>query len=182
MAYHALLTENTEVAKAQQVLDAERAALSYLPQSVTARFTAWESTARAAVADGKPIPPRPAVAVTEADMREARTRVQLAEGNLDDVRLKVADDVEKALFARQDVILRELAKVTATLADRSYELMTLGHTASLLDTARNLTTGPEGREHMTGNLGPVDVLKHVIAGGTFLDVRSATPGPAGGAR
>ena len=182
MAYHALLTENTEVAKAQQVLDAERATLRDLPQSVTTRFEAWESTARTAVAEGKRIPWRPAQTVTESDMRDARTRVQLAEGNLDDVRLKVADDVEKAVFARQDAILRELAKVIATLTDRSYELMTLGHTASLLDTARNLKTGPEGRLHMTGNLGPVDVLKHVIAGETFLDVRSATPGPAGGAR
>lgn len=182
MGYHALLTENAAVAKAQQVLDAERATLRDLPTSVVTRFEAWEATARAAVAEGKRIPWRPAVAVTEADMRDARTRVKLAEGNLDDVRLKVADDVEKAVFARQDAILRELAKVIALLADRSEELMTLGHTASLLDTARNLKTGPEGREHLTGNLGPVDVLKHVIAGGTFLDVRSETPGPAAGAR
>ena len=182
MGYHKLLTENIEVAKAQQVLDAERATLTDLPTSVATRFEAWEATARAAVAEGKRIPWRPTQTVTESDMLAARTRVKLADGHLDDVRLKVADDVEKAVFARHDAILRELAKVIALLADRSEELMTLGHTASLLDTARNLKTGPEGRLHMTGNLGPVDLLKYVIGGETLLDVRSATPGPAGGAR
>lgn len=182
MAYHALLTENPAVAAAQSVLDAERLALANLPRAVEARNSSWEAKARSAVAANKPIPPRPAAEVTPSDWEAARTRVRLAEANLDDAHKSVADDVEVAAFARHEEIMEELAGALAMVAERSAELTTLGCTAILLDQARNLKTGRGGREHLTSPFDPVSLLKIVHRGGSFLDINSATPGPAGGAR
>ena len=182
MSDHQFLTEQPEVRRAQEVLDAAREASRSLQPGYDSRFRAWEAAARRAVAEGKAVPPRPPYVPSDQEKWDVETRLRLAGQNYDEVLAGVADEVESAVFARHDEIAEELAALLSLVSERAEELMNLGHTATKLDIARGLRSGPGGREHISGRLDPYLILKTVERGEGFLDWKSKDPSPAGGAR
>lgn len=182
MPFHALLTENARVKAAQIARDQALQASRDLDEHYRTAYGAWEGLARAAVRGGKDLPPHPPTTPSPEEINSAQLRIDVAKRDYEAAVAEVADDVEAEVFARHDAIMAELGAMLAVVRERSSELSDLGLTATRVDVARDLRTGPGGRQHLSARLDPVDLLKHVERGAGFLDFASSTPSMAGGSR
>lgn len=182
MPFHALLTENARVKAAQIARDQALQAHRDMHEHYRTAYGAWEDRARAAVRGGEELPPRPPTTPSPEEINSAQLRIDVAKRDYEVAVAEVADDVEAEVFARHDAIMAELRAMLAVVRERSSELSDLGLTATRVDVARDLRTGPGGRQHLSARLDPVDLLKYVERGAGFLDFANSTPSMAGGSR
>ena len=182
MPLHTLLTENPRIKAAQTAWDQALQAHRDMHEHYRTAYTAWEGLARAAVRGGEDLPPRPPLTPSQEESDAAQLRIDMARRDHEAAVAEVADAVEAEVFARHDEIMAELRAMLAVVRERSSELSDLGNTATRVDVARDLRTGPGGRQHLSARLDPVDLLKHVERGAGFLDFASSTPSMAEGSR
>jgi len=182
MPLHALLTENPRVQAAQARWDQALQAHRDMNEHYRTAYASWEGQARAAVRGGENLPPRPPLTPSQEEINSAQLRIDMAKRDHEAAVAEVADDVEAEVFARHDAVMAELGAMLAVVRERSSELSDLGNTATRVDVARDLRTGPGGRQHLSARLDPVDLLKYVERGAGFLDFANSTPSMAGGSR
>ena len=182
MPFHALLTENPRVNAAQAMWNQALQAHRDMHEHYRTAYAAWEDRARESVRGGKDLPPRPPTTPSPEEINSAQLRIDVAKLDYEAAVAEVADDVEAEVFARHDAIMAELRTMLAVVRERSSELSDLGNTATRVDVARDLRTGPGGRQHLSARLDPVDLLKYVERGAGFLDFANSTPSMAGGSR